>query len=191
MDSIEHAPVPMAGGPGMRGPSRTVTAKEATERRTTMMDLMSNGLSEDELITAMDTKFSMTRDETIRLRERVKAVLQSEFDEAAPLHKALASRRIQKHILRAQKANQWGAVANLESQLSKIQGTESPTESHITVDARLQQATLHVLGGMSPAQVQELVAEELKRMPTTVSSPQFGAPQAIPAHGQASDEVEE
>lgn len=164
----------------MRGPSRTVSAKEASERRTTLMDLMCNGLSEDELVSAMDTKYGMTRDEVLRLREKVRAVLQSEFDETAPLHKAMASRRIQRHILQAQKARQWGAVANLESQLSKIQGTESPTEAHVTVDARLQQATLHVLGGMSPAQVQELVAEELRRMPSAITPPHLVARQTEP-----------
>lgn len=155
----------------MRGPSRTVTAREARDRRKTIKELMCNGLSEDELCDAMDAKFGMSQDEVTRLRDKMRATIQSEFEENAPLHKAMASHRIQRHIVSAQSARQWGAVANLEAQLSKIQGTESPTESHVTVDAKLQAATLQVLAAMNPAQVNELVAEELRRMPTTTINP--------------------
>lgn len=180
MNSNDTGPERLSGAPGMRGPARTVTAREAKQRRVALLDLMSSGLSDDEIIDAMQTNFAMTEDEVIRLREKVRAQMLVEFDENAPLHKAMASRRIQRHINEARKARQWGAVANLESQLSKVQGTESPTEQHITVDARLQQATLQVLGGMTQAQVQELIAEELKRMPDTVTIPPHCLPQEEP-----------
>lgn len=167
-----NAPMRMSGGPGMAGPRKTVSAKEAKERRSFMADLMSAGLSHDEVVGFMQDQFpSMTEDEILRLKEKVRAMLLSEYEENTPLFKAMATRRIHKHIHSASKARQWGAVANLESQLSKIQGTESPTEQHITIDARLQQATLQVLGTLSPAEVQELVAEELKRMPVIPSPP--------------------
>lgn len=171
-DSEEtNEPARLSGAPGMGGRRRTVTAKEAKERRTAMADLMSNGLTTDEIVEAMGAKYGMTEDEVLRLREKVRASMATEYDENAPLHKQMASRRIHRHIVSAAKARQWGAVAQLESQLSKIQGTESPTEQHITVDARLQQATLHVLGNMSPSQIQELVAEELRRLPSTATPP--------------------
>jgi len=169
MDSIEsldeNAPARFAGIGGLSG-SRTLTAKEAKARRMAMTDLICNGVSNDELIELMQTNFpGITVNEIDKMKEKVRAALLAEHDDNAVLFKPAAIRRIHKHIVKASNANQWGAVANLESQLSKIQGTESVSETHITVDARLQQATLQVLGTMSAAQVQELVAEELKRLP--------------------------
>lgn len=161
----QNSPARFAGIGGLTG-SRTVTAKEAKARRMAMTDLICNGVSNDELIELMQNNFpGITDDEIEKMKEKVRAALLAEHDENAALFKPAAIRRIHKHIVKASNANQWGAVANLESQLSKIQGTESVSETHITVDARLQQATLQVLGTMSPAEVQELVAEELKRLP--------------------------
>jgi hypothetical protein len=181
MDSNDTGPERLSGAPGMRGPGHTVTAREAKQRRVTLANLMCDGLNDDELVETMQGAFQMTEDEVLRLRDKVRAQLSAEFDENSVIHKAMASRRIHRHIQEARKARQWGAVANLESQLSKIQGTESPTEQHITVDAKLQQATLTMLGGMTPAQVQELIAEELKRLPptSTPSLPSQAAPVVV------------
>jgi hypothetical protein len=161
-----NVPARLAGIGGTTGIRSTISAKEAKARRSAMTDLICNGVSNDELIELMQNNFpSMTIDEIDKTKEKVRAALLAEHDENAPLFKPAAIRRIHKHIVQASSAKQWGAVANLESQLSKIQGTESVSETHITVDARLQQATLQVLGTMSAAEVQELVAEELKRLP--------------------------
>jgi len=132
---------------------------------------MSNGVSDEELVDLMQNNFpGITEGEVDRLKEKVKALILAEYEDRSPLFKATAVRRIHRHIVGAKAANQWGAVANLEGQLSKIQGTESVSEMHVTVDARLQQATLHVLGMMNPAEVNELVAEELKRLPKVTSA---------------------
>lgn len=166
----KNSPARMGGPGGLTGARSTVTAKEASARRSAMLDLISNGVSDDELIDIMQNNFpGISSGEIDKLKEKVKALVIAEYDDRAPLFKPLAVRRIHKHILKAEKANQWGAVANLEGQLSKIQGTESVSEMHVTVDARLQQATLHVLGMMNPAEVNELVAEELKRLPKITS----------------------
>lgn len=163
---MQDGPARLPGIGGLSGTRTTVTAKEATARRTAAMDLLCNGVSNDEFIDLMQINFpSMTIADIDAIKEKAKAALISEHEEKAPLFKAAAVRRISKHIVHASSAKQWGAVANLESQLSKIQGTESPTETNINVDARLQAATLHVLGSLSPAEVQELVAEELRRLP--------------------------
>jgi hypothetical protein len=169
----QNSPARLAGIGGLSGPRTTVTAKEAKARRAAMTDLICNGVSNDELIELMQNNFpGITTGEIDRIKEKVRASLLTEHDENAPLFKPAAIRRIHKHIVQASSAKQWGAVANLEAQLSKIQGTESVSETHITVDARLQQATLQVLGTMSAAEVQELVSEELKRLPKiTVQAP--------------------
>jgi len=166
----QNRPARMGGPGGLTGARSTVTAREAKARRSAMLDLISNGVSDDELIDLMQTNFpGISEGEIDRLKEKVKASVIAEYDERAPLFKALAVRRIHKHLIGAKGANQWGAVANLEGQLSRIQGTESASETHVTVDARLQQATLHVLGMMNPAEVNELVAEELRRLPKITS----------------------
>ena len=165
-----NEPARMSGVGGLSGPRYTVTAKEAKARRTAMLDLMSNGLTDDEIVEVMQTNFkAMTDDEILRLKTTMRAQMLADFEEQSPLFKATACRRLQRHIVQASSAKQYGAVANLEGQLSKIQGTESVSEAHITIDARLQQATLQVLGSMTPAQVQELVAEELKRLPRCIT----------------------
>jgi hypothetical protein len=164
----EEGPLAMHGGRGMRGPRITVTAKQAKERRMALSQLLINGVSHDEIAEAMGAKFQMTSDEVATLIPKVLNQLKAEYDESSPFHKQMASRRLHGHIIEARKARQYSAVANLESQLSKIQGTESPTEQHLTIDARLQQATLQVLGQLTPAQVNDLVAEELRQLGPTV-----------------------
>jgi hypothetical protein len=163
-DDDVNGPEPIAAGLGMIGPRVTVTPKEAKERRVALADLMSHGVSQDEIVDAMRAKFEMTEDQTLALSEKVNAQVITEFTENSTIHKAMASRRLHRHIVGATKARQWSAVAQLEGQLAKIQGTESPSEQRLTIDARLQQATLQVLGGMTPAQVNELVGEEVRRM---------------------------
>lgn len=178
----ENLPARMAGGPGMRGPASTVTPRQARERRVAFADLLSSGLSSDELYATMADKFGMGEAEVDRLAEKVKAQLKTEYEEGAILHKAAASRRLHRHIVSAAAAKQYSAVAQLESQLSKIQGTESPTEQHITVDAKMQAAVMTMLSTSSPTQIQELVNEELRRMtPATPPRPQLS---------QATDELE-
>ena len=162
----------MRGG-GLGGTKMTISPRDARQRRVMMTDLVSNNLSLDEMLEAMSDKFGMDAEAVIELKQRVCTQLQKEYEDNKSTHKAMANRRISKTIVKAGVARQFGAVAQLEAQLSKIQGTEAPIEQHITLDATVQTATMTILGEMDPAQIQVLVAEELKRLPAASASPKI------------------
>ena len=164
----EDAPMTLSGA-GLSGVRLDVSPAEAAKRRTTMATLLANGLSDEEIVEMMKKAHTtMIDDEVTELQEKVAERMLAESEKRKPYKKALAEKRLQRHIVSAASRNAWGAVANLEGQLARIQGTEEPQESKLTVDARLQSAAVHVLGAMSNEQLNELVAEELKRLPKSV-----------------------
>lgn len=130
------------------------------------MMLLTNGATDEEIQRGMSAEFQgMTEQEIDDLSLATAERMLAESSGRKAYKKAFAEKRIHTHIAKASKRGAWGAVANLEAQLARIQGTEEPVEQKVTVDARLQTATLQVLGELTPEQVQELVAEELKMLP--------------------------
>jgi hypothetical protein len=87
----------------------------------------------------------------------------SEDIERTPHAKAAARRRILAHIASAEKAGNWGAVANFEKTLSTIEGTISDREPQQPIDAKFQQAVLVVLSAQTPEEVQRIIASEMER----------------------------
>lgn len=164
MFSMSEAPIALAGA-GLSGPRESISPKEAAKRRGFMSKLLVNGASDDEVRSVMKKEFGLDEHEADLLADQVAERMLQESAKKKPYKKAMAEKRLHGHIARAAARNAWGAVGVLEGQLARIQGTEEPIETNIKVDARLQQATLTVLGQMSPEQVQELVAEEVKRLP--------------------------
>jgi hypothetical protein len=168
----------------MSGPRVAVSAKEAKERRMMLADAMSNGLSFDEITEVMFTHFGMNTDQVKALMDKVKRQLQTEFDENSALHRATASRRIHRHIIEARKKGQFSAVANLEGQLARIQGTEAHQQVQINADIKMQGAVVQLLGSLTQAQLNELVAEELqhfKQLPSDSRSPVITTGESVPA----------
>lgn len=156
----EHVAGPMRLAGTNAGVGRGISPKAARERRTAMANFLSAGLSTEELIDVMMSKFGdMSEDDVLVLRDRVMSKLNEEFIGNKKNFAALASRRLSQHILNAQKARAWGAVANLENQLARIQGTEQALEQHITIDARLSQATALVLGNLSHEQLDAIIRD--------------------------------
>lgn len=148
-------------GAGMSGSRMSISPAELAKRSASMETLLANGVSDETITRAMNSEYSMTEMESDQLKESVANRMLAESTARGPYKKVFAEKRLHGHIRASAKRNAWGAVANLEGQLARIQGTEEPTESRVTIDARLQTATLHVLAGMPQEQVDELIAEEL------------------------------
>ena len=148
-------------GAGLSGARMSVTPTELAKRANSMEQLLMHGVSDETIARTMQSEYSMTESESEQLQVSVAQRILAESAARSPYKKALAEKRLHNHIMKASKRNAFGAVANLEGQLARIQGTEEPVESKVTIHARLQTATLHLLASMPQEQVDELIAEEL------------------------------
>jgi hypothetical protein len=151
---------------GGKSPGSRVSREEASIRRAALDLLLVDGTPDEDIIEQLTADpWKMTRQHARELLKNAKARLQKHSDERKPLNRAMAERRLHEHITRARKRNQFAAVAQLEKQLSAIQGTEQTPEVTINLNARLTSAVMHVLGGMEPAQIQSVIVEEAARLP--------------------------
>lgn len=166
MTSDFNKPMTISGA-GLSGPRPKISPREANKRKGLAIALMSNGVPDAEVVQTLRKEFGITTREAKNLRFAALKKLTLESELKRPHKKALAEHRIQRHIVQAASRHAWGAVAQLEKNLSKIQGTEEPTEQRVTVDARLQQAVLVVLGSKTPEEIQSLVAEEVSMLGST------------------------
>lgn len=160
-DDLTNEPEDIAG----KSPGAQVSQSEAQVRRAAIDLLLIDGHPDADIIETMTGEFGMTRQHAHESLKAAKVRLQKHCDDRKPLNRAAAERRLHQHIAAARKKNQFTAVAQLEKQLSAIQGTEQPPKIEVNVNARLTQAVLHVLGGMEPAQIQTIVADEAARLP--------------------------
>jgi hypothetical protein len=153
MDEIDlNEPMSLPGA-GLSGSRASLGPPEQLKRRTN---------TSDELIArVMNQEYQMLEHEVEVLKMQVLERMLSESDHRKPFKKSMAERRLSAHIAKAAKRGAWGAVAALEGQLARIQGTEEATETKVTVNARMQTATLHILSGMPQEQIDELIAKEL------------------------------
>jgi hypothetical protein len=161
MDELDSVNEPIALPGAGTGGARGISASDELRRRNTMLGLLKNMVGDDVIVRVMQQEFNMTDSESEVLKQQVLERALSESEHRKPYKKSLAEQRISDHIAKAAKRGAYGAVAALEGQLARIQGTEEATETKVTVNARLQTATLHILQGMPQEQIDELIAEEL------------------------------
>lgn len=148
--------LPLAGVGGVHLPLTPKQQKEARQRMTTVL---CGGLSDEEIREHFEDKFNLAPDMVQVLKDQVLRRLKSESDERKPFNKSMAEVRILRHIAQAAKRNAWSAVANFESQLAKIQGTEEATETNLNLNVQMQAGVLQVLEESSQEEVAELIAE--------------------------------
>jgi hypothetical protein len=161
MDEIDlNEPMSLPGA-GLSGSRASLGPPEQLKRRTTMETLLVNNTSDELIARVMNQEYQMLEHEVEVLKMQVLERMLSESDHRKPFKKSMAERRLSAHIAKAAKRGAWGAVAALEGQLARIQGTEEATETKVTVNARMQTATLHILSGMPQEQIDELIAKEL------------------------------
>lgn len=160
LDDSLNEPVALPGAGGMSG-ARGMAASDMLRKRNAMLGLLKNNVGDDVIARVMQQEFNMTDSESEVLKQQVLERALSESEHRKPYKKSLAEQRISEHIVKASKRGAYGAVAALEGQLARIQGTEEAVETKLTVNARVQTAVLHILQGMPQEQIDELIAEEL------------------------------
>lgn len=145
-------------------PRSAIVADRSVMRRQRDMvgDLVASGLSTTAIQDVMAKPEQGALDEsTVNLLVRQVRADWDEEDAERKLHyKSAAIRRLHKHIVKAQAAGAWPAVANLEKVLMQIQGTAEPLEMPMPVDSRLTEALLQVLGERDPRNVREMIERE-------------------------------
>lgn len=159
-----NRPAKLAGG-GLSGPQDTTARDRRRAQRAALVCLLADGVPLDEIREKMAEDHELTHEQTDLMLEEARSKLLEEHDHTEPIKRAAAEHRILRHIRAAAGRNQWGAVGQLEKTLATVQGTEQPKVSRLEIDARLQAATLSMLGALEPTEVQRLIAEELERLP--------------------------
>lgn len=175
MDQFEetNAPLPLP----QRGTGGTfiVDTKARAKVRGACDALVVASVPLTEAVAIIRDKFGLTDKQAENEIQRSLERILSESERMRPFNRATAERRIIGHIREAAKRNQYTAVSNLEARLAEIQGTNAPVEHRVQADIRLTQASLHVLGAMSQEEIEELIHEELRRMPVaSVAFPTTG-----------------
>lgn len=158
-----------------RGGTFIVDRKTQSKIRSACDALIVAGVSISEAAVGIANKFSLTETQSTAELERALERILAESERLKPFNRAISERRILGTIRDATKRHQYNAVANLEARLADVQGTAVPQEHHVQIDARMTQATLSILGSMSQEDVEELVQEQLQRMPvSSVALPTTG-----------------
>lgn len=179
LEEEERPPLSRAEVPGGEVPLGTERARnpkqvvkpsklEQHERRKAMVVLDANRMSLDDMVEAMTKRFpTMTATAVRRLRDEVREELVDLDKEALPLIKQRQLTRLHRQIVKAEKSESWNAVAALERTYAAVAGTLEPLQVNVNVDATLREAVTHVLAGLTPDQLQGLVAGQLTAPPAT------------------------
>ena len=170
-DVAENKPDPHATPKGHRGAAdkqrtRAAAARrsriskvEQLERRKVLIGLMVNRIDPLEVERQMHDRFGMKPRQVKRLQRELERDLQEEGKELLPLLKAKAVNRLHAHIIKASRDASWNAVSSLERVLADIQGTREPVQVNVRVDARVQEAVVHLLSSVPPEQLDALAAQ--------------------------------
>lgn len=166
--SLVNQPAAIPGGGGLSGPREVVPIAEQRDRRESLANLLSAGVSRDVMMKTMTgaTKpdgspgFGMTEGAVKQLIAEVYQTWREEDAEDRPHKKSAAVRRIKRTITRAVAKSAFTAVANLERTLMMIEGTAEPLKVEVSGVENVSVALLRVLNVQSPEQLEELVAGE-------------------------------
>jgi hypothetical protein len=159
----------------------------ARARREAVTKMLANGMSTDAIVDLMGQDqvhdstgkerpgFSLEFAQTIALISEVRKVWDREDEERKEFAKGAAERRHYSHIDRAARKGAFTAVAMLETNLMRIQGTGEPLEVNVnSKDSRLSEALIRVLNGTNALQLRQLVDTERQRFIETTGTAVVG-----------------
>lgn len=192
--ALANTPAQLQGG-GLSGTRAVISVTEQRDRRETLSQLLSTGLSKDRILQTMTagTKpdgtpgFAMTPG---AVNELIGEVYQSWRDEDAdgrPHKKAAATRRIKRTIARANAKGAFTASAQLERTLMMIEGTAEPLKVEVSGVEKVSAALIQVLNVQTPEALDALVADgrqHLRDHGTTLIPIGVEVPEAIDAIGE-------
>lgn len=145
-----------------------VSPEKARQYRESVSRMLASGVSADGIIEAMGRTtvmvdgqqrpgFGLPKARVIALIAEVRQVWEAEDAEGAAHRTAAARRRHLSHIRKAEAKGSFNAVAMLEGNLIKIDGTAVPIEVKVTHEARLNDATMAALGQADEAEIRRLI----------------------------------
>lgn len=190
--SLANVPAQLPGG-GLSGTRPVVSVAEQRDRRETLSQLLSAGISKDRILQTMTaaTKpdgskgFAMTESAVEELTAEVYQSWRDEDATGRPHKKAAATRRIKRTLARATAKGAFTAAAQLERTLMMIEGTAEPLKVEVSGVEKVSNALIQVLNVQSPEQLDELVAEGRQLLKehgvTTLLPPGTNVPEAIDA----------
>ena len=167
-----------------------VSPKLASQRREATSKMLMAGHSIDRIIEVMGREymlvpdpenpgkkkripgFGLSAEVSLGIINEVRKRWKDEDEEEAPYRRAAAIRRNKSHIEKAASKGQYGAVAALEANLSKMEGTHEAVKIEVSnVGRELDEALVSVLGELDPEVVQDMVAMERARLIDTDGEP--------------------
>lgn len=193
--TLPNVPAQLAGGVGLSGTRVVVPVAEQRDRRETLSQLISGGISRDRIMQTMTAAtrpdgspgFKMTESGVDALINEVYQSWREEDAAGRPHKKSGAIRRIKRTIARATAKGAFTAVGQLERTLMMIEGTAEPLKVEVSGVDKVSVALVHVLNVQSPEELDELVAEgrqHLKEHGATLLAPGTEIPEAIDATGE-------
>lgn len=148
-----------------------VSPEMALRHREAISILLSTGVSVDSIIDNMGRAtikgadgqprpgFGLSKARVVSLISEVRQIWEQEDAEGEAHRTAAARRRHLSHIRKAEAKGAFNAVAMLESNLIKIEGTATPITVTVTHEARLNDATMAALGQADESEIRKLVDE--------------------------------
>ena len=194
---LENVPAKLPGT-GLGGPRPIVPVAEQRQRRETLAQMLSQGVSRDKIFEVMGTVtrpdgtpgFNMTQDAVQNLVQEVYQTWSEEDAEDRPHKKASAIRRIKRSLIQAKQKNAYTAVAQLERTLMMIEGTAEPIEVNVNGLDRVSGALIQVLNIQTPEQLADLVEEQKAFLKTHGKQPVLPTHHIIDVEGEDADELE-
>jgi hypothetical protein len=157
----KQGPKRAKGVRGARGRTPPVSEEELVRRRQVIRGALANRLDRPQVYAVMHQQFGMSPTMVKSLIAKVRVEQLQEDPDRQQYARIDAVERLNSHIVQARQDRKWSAVASLEGQLARIEGTEQRPEQQVTMDVTLKTAVLHVLANESPERVHELVEEQL------------------------------
>lgn len=165
------------------GEMRTVTPAEQLERRTLAFMMVADFRTHPEIHHELYNRFGMADAARRNLISRAHQELcktdtgEKQFAKSSAVHRHLRWVRL------AAGAKQFSAVASLERNLARIQGTLEPLEVNLTLDANVKMSVTNVVASLDADTLRKLAERALQyrgEMSLALPSPESSAPALEP-----------
>ena len=143
---------------------KTITPEIRRRAINVIEQLMVAGVPKTRIEQACKDQFGLTRKKINEYAGVVRSRWIEEERTARPTYKQQAMRRIMGHITGAIKDGNYAAVAQFERLLSEMQGTKEAIDVNLNVGVTVNNATLHVIGSLTPEQRAEILRIQRERL---------------------------
>lgn len=153
--------------------------------------LMVAGVAKTRIEQACKDQFGLSKKKVEEYAGVVRERWIEEERTARPTYKQQAMRRLMGHIAAAVREKNFAAVAQFERLLSEMQGTKEAVDINLNVGVAVSQATLHVIGSLTPEQRAEIVRIQRERLGAqgvrALVEATRGGPEVVEGTGEAAE----